>query len=625
MKGAPGLLRVALESGQPCSPGPSTLRRLVGAAGPPALALAACLLCYAAGWRGTDWSAQIYRADQAGRYGVVVWDPGWFSGNYPLNYSLVFPLAGGYLGLWPLTALSAMASAAGFDRLLINATGRRPAASWYFALTTFIEVAIGQLPTLVGEAFALGCVLILAGPGRAGPGRAGPGRAGPGPSCPGPVAPSPPRWRAGQRRALRRPALRRPAALCLGVLAGLTSPVVGSFLALALVAWGVAGALVRPRTESPMPSPPRRPRRPAPESLARAGAGVFVLAASAALPLAFPGAGYFPFSFSEAAVVVLIAAVLASPWLRAPTAVRVAAVLYGLVTAGLFAVHTQMGDNDARLAAYIGVPLVLCYLPVWAKRTPLAWRRGAFVLASIVAAALAVWDWSPVVEAFGGASDGASSVASYYKPLIEKLNRFSGGAPVKVEVPPLAHHWESAYVADRYPLARGWERQLDMAYNPIFYGSGAITAAAYRRWLLGNGVSYVALADAPLDYAATPEAALLRSGRVPGLSLLWRSASWELWKVVGSTGLADGPARVSLLQPDQMALSFSRPGTSVVKMRWTPFWSLPARSRRTACMEEAPGGWTEVSSTERGTVHASISVLGARRGRCSQAPRPASA
>ena len=609
MKGPTGLLSPPPEAGQLEPPGPTVLRRLTSVAGPPAVALAACLLCYAAGWRGTDWSAQIYRAGQAGRYGVVVWDPGWFSGNYPLNYSLVFPLAGGYLGLWPLTALSAMASAACFDRLLVRSVGRRPAASWYFALTTFIEVAIGQLPTLVGGAFALGCILVLAAPG-------------PAPSTPAPSTPAPasPGWKPGQRSALR-----WPAALSLGVLAGLTSPVVGSFLALALVAWSLAGALARPRAGSPASSPPRSPRRPPPESLARVGAGVFVLAASAVLPLAFPGAGYFPFSFSEAAAVVLIAAVLASPWLRAPAALRAGAVLYGVVTAGLFAVRTQMGDNDARLAAYVGVPLVLCYLPMWAKRAAPAWRQRAFVLAAIAAAMLAVWDWSPVVEAFGGASDGASSVASYYKPLIEKLNRFSGGAPVKVEVPPLAHHWESAYLADRFPLARGWERQLDMAYNPIFYGSGAISAAAYRRWLLGTGVSYVALADAPLDYAATAEAALLRSGRVPGLSLLWQSPSWELWKVVGSTGLADGPARVSLLRPNQLALSFSKPGTSVLKMRWTPFWSLPAKSRRTACMAEAPGGWTEVSSTEGGTVRASISVLGARHGRCSQAPPPASA
>ena len=66
-------------------------------------------------------------------------------------------------------------------------------------------------------------------------------------------------------------------------------------------------------------------------------------------------------------------------------------------------------------------------------------------------------------------------------------------------------------------LPRGWERQLDVAYNALFYNPGRLPPAAYRTWLLSNGVSFVALANAPLDYAATTEAALLRSGAVSGL------------------------------------------------------------------------------------------------------------
>lgn len=79
------------------------------------------------------------------------------------------------------------------------------------------------------------------------------------------------------------------------------------------------------------------------------------------------------------------------------------------------------------------------------------------------------------------------------------------------------HHWESAYIAPTFPVARGWERQLDVAYDPIFYLPGALTARSYPSWLLANGVSYVALPGTALDYAATSEASLLRSGRVEGL------------------------------------------------------------------------------------------------------------
>ena len=52
-------------------------------------------------------------------------------------------------------------AALSFDGLVTTAIGRRPAASWYFAVSMLVEVAIGQLPTLTGEALALGCVLVL--------------------------------------------------------------------------------------------------------------------------------------------------------------------------------------------------------------------------------------------------------------------------------------------------------------------------------------------------------------------------------------------------------------------------------------------------------------------------------
>ena len=41
---------------------------------------------------------------------------------------------------------------------------------------------------------------------------------------------------------------------------------------------------------------------------------------------------------------------------------------------------------------------------------------------------------------------------------------------VRVEVPPTANHWESAYLATQFELARGWLRQLDTTRDDIFYG-----------------------------------------------------------------------------------------------------------------------------------------------------------
>jgi hypothetical protein len=320
-----------------------------------------------------------------------------------------------------------------------------------------------------------------------------------------------------------------------------------------------------------------------------------------------------------------------------PWVLRLGALLYAATSVALFVVPTQMGDNDVRLAAYIGMPLIICYLPRpnlsrWARRgrdrddpgerSP-GPRRGRYAVpavAALVVTVLVGWDWGPIAEAFGGATDGRSSVAAFYQPLVHELDVLSNGAPVRVEVPPAAHHWESAYLAPKFSLARGWERQLDIAYDGIFYQAGPVRAAAYRSWLLADGVSYVALADAPLDYAATAEAALLRSGTVPGLVPVWRRASWELWRVTGSLGLTSGPARVQALSPRSVLIGFSAPGTSVVKLRWSPYWALSGPNAGSACLRRGPGGWTELRTAYPGQFRLQLSLVSADRGNCKASP-----
>lgn len=533
---------------------------LLSSTGPVLVALAGCAVAYVAGWRGTDWAAQVYRSGQVAHWGFITWDPGWYGGTYPLNYSVLYPLAAGYLGLWLVAGVSAAGAAFCFDRLAVGEFGRRPAGSWYFAISTVIEVAIGQLPTLAGEALALGSVLCLA------------------------------RYR--QSRA--RPTAWLGTALALGVMAGVTTPVVGAFLALALGAWALADL--------------RRAGRRVVVMEVLAAALVFV--ATAAAPLLYPGPGYFPFPFSDLIVVLAICALLASPLPGAALSVRVGAVLYGAASIGLFAVRTQMGDNDARFAAYIGVPLIICYLPGLV-------RRVGRLVAVTVAALLVVWHWTPIVETFDGAAGGPSSTAAYYEPLVNKLVHLDpAGAPVRVEIPPTVHHWESAYVAPRFPLARGWERQLDMAYDSLFYAPGPLRPSAYRSWLLANGVSYVALANAPLDYAGTAEAALLRSGKVKGLQPVWRSANWQLWKVAGSPGLVSGRAAVSSLTPRSVVVRVAAPGRDLVRVRWSRYWSLGSTAAQDACISRAPGGWTELSSSRPGEVALSLSLFNADHGHC---------
>jgi len=91
------------------------------------------------------------------------------------------------------------------------------------------------------------------------------------------------------------------------------------------------------------------------------------------------------------------------------------------------------------------------------------------------------------------------------------------------------------YVAGELPLARGWERQLDIGRNAIFYADD-LDVDAYHRWLRDNAVAFVALADAPPDPSAHAEAELVRR-RLPFLEPVWHdehcavpSNSRSMWR-----------------------------------------------------------------------------------------------
>ena len=106
---------------------------------------------------------------------------------------------------------------------------------------------------------------------------------------------------------------------------------------------------------------------------------------------------------------------------------------------------------------------------------------------------------APIRDVYRSANDPSMSV-SYYEPLLAFLGRQSG-PPFRVEIPFTKFHWEAYDVAPRFPLARGWERQLDIKYNHLFYG-GALTPATYEAWLHKLAVRFVAVSDAQLDYSA---------------------------------------------------------------------------------------------------------------------------
>jgi hypothetical protein len=130
-----------------------------------------------------------------------------------------------------------------------------------------------------------------------------------------------------------------------------------------------------------------------------------------------------------------------------------------------------------------------------------------------------------------------------------------------------------------------------------------------RAWLSDEGISLIALPDVPLDYSGKAEAALLRSGELPYVREIWRSAHWRLFEVVGATGLARSPALLTQLDDGSFTLLAPSAGTFVARVRYTPYWSL---SGHVGCIGQAAGGWTALRVPRGGPFHAVIDFSFAR-------------
>ncbi len=364
---------------------------------------------------------------------------------------------------------------------------------------------------------------------------------------------------------------RRPALAALGGIAtALASPVAALFAALA----GAALALGDPA------------RRRAGAALA-AGAALPVLA----LALAFPQGGTFPFALSSA--LPAIAAGLALAALARTPVLRAGGLLYAALCLAALVIPSPVGGNAARLGTLLALPLAaLVLLP----------RRP--VVFALLLAPLLYWTWQPAVRDWRRAAGDPTTRAAYFAPLVAALR---DAGPTRVEVPLLQSHGEAVHLAggaDWVAIARGWERQLDRARHGLFYDGAPLTPARYRRWLDEQAVGWVALpGPVPIDAAGEAEARLVARG-LPYLEERARAGPWRLFRVRGARPLATGAARLERLLAEGFVLTGSQPGTTDVRVRFTPYWALVSGS---GCVEPAPGGWTRVRTRRAGRV-----VVGAR-------------
>jgi hypothetical protein len=476
----------------------------------------------ALGWRGVDLPAQLYRVASFRAHGFAVWDSQWFGGHWTLGYSVLFPAVASVAGVAAVTLGAAALAALAFDRLATAhlGAGGRPAAA-VFAVSTAVQSAIGQLPFLTGEALALAAV-----------------------------------WAATRNR--------WTAAMALALGASLTSPLAGVFLVMALAAWMLS-------RWSDMGRRGLRAR-----AMGVIVAGLAPIATSAVL---FPGQGMMPYPVVDYLWEVMVAAGLGLIAGRGHRTIRTGAAVFVTVATGAVLVPTAVGGNIGRMEDVLALPLAVGVL--WPNRR--LYRR---VLLVAVAFPLGLSQWGPAWGAMTTDPGQPSTHGAYFAPLDAALTRLGAGGPAgRVEVVPTKFHWEAAYVAPLMPLARGWERQTDEAENPLFYGASVhLDAPTYRTWLLDNGVRFVALADAPLDFAGRAEGRLVRAG-VPGLHLVWASPQWHLYEVAGSTGIVAPPARLVTQNGDRLVIITPAAGTVLVRVRYNRDWELAAGH---GCVAPAP-------------------------------------
>ena len=515
-----------------------------------------------------DLAAHLFRAEMFKREGFAVWNNYWYSGNAVLGYSVLFPAVSATLTPQFAAALATTGTATVFTVLARRHFGERAwVGAILFGAATAADLYSGRLAFAFGALPALGAILALDS---------------------------------------ERPWL----ACALAALSALCSPVAALFAALVAAGHALGGVIATRRAAASDPAERTTARPAAVRALRVAWPGLGVIVASLAPVLIvawmFPQGGTEPFAFTTMLALLVVSAVALVLLPRDAVRLRAGVAVYALATIAIYLIPTPIGSNIARLGTFAALPLTAL---VW-------WGRRPRALALVFLPLLYI-GWGPAFrDGIAGDIDNTTTSA-FYAPLLNFLHReasMPGAAPFRTEIPFTQFHWEAYAVASRFSLARGWERQLDIHDNPIFYGD-ALTSASYDRWLHDNAVRFVAISDAAPDYSARAEVELIDRG-LPYLRLVFRSRHWRVYQVHDATPIVQGPARLQTLGPDSLTLHASRPGSVIVHLRFTSYWAL---ARGSGCV--APdGNATRLTLRRAGEVRLvtrfSLTRVGADSPRC---------
>ncbi|MFC8447533.1 MFS transporter [Kitasatospora sp. NPDC057223] len=516
-------------------PGPAALRALRGPVAAATLLAAvlhgvwALFLAHDAG----DLAAQYAWTEFTSRHPGAAYNLSWYGGMHTASYSLIAPYLMGWLGVRTAGVLAGTLSAALAARLLLRPQVARPIlpALWT-AVALWCNVASGRVTFAIGVAFGLAAVVLLFPP----------------------VARTAPRDHGGRSWAV----------LATAAPATMGSPLAGLFLLVVAAALQLTGR-----------------RR---DACVLAAGPVLVLAGTALL---FPFRGEQPFDWYVALPLVAAAVAVALLAPREWRTVRAGAAVYGAGAALAWAVPSPVGSNVERLPLLFAGTVLLAAGLRHAGSGARAGRRalaagGAFLVVAFWQAVKPAGDLAVSVPVSATAQDTA--------PLVAELRRV-GADRGRVEVVPLRSHIEASGIAPYVNLARGWNRQADVARNPLFYSAQPLTPDAYHAWLRHWGVGYVVLpADAP-DDAAVDEARIVAAGH-PWLSPVWQDDRWRLFRVADAAPLAEPPATVTRAGAAALTVEVTVAGPVLLRIPWSPWLGVRGPAGTAAACLAASGDWT---------------------------------
>ncbi|MFS4105600.1 hypothetical protein [Streptomyces sp. PD-S100-1] len=570
---------------------------------------------------GGDLAAQVAWAEFVGAYPRAPYSLSWYGGVHVGNYSLLAPQLMALGGVRTVTAVAGVVSSWLAADLFVRCGVRRPLPPALLAvLTLWCDVASGRSTFAVGVTLGLVACLVLAGTGQ-----------------------------------------RLVVAGVFAVLATLASPVAGLFLAVAGAGWllarrvGKAAVLCAPPAlvvavttllfpfSGTMPMSDGDVWRPvlfgvllallAPREwrALRCAAAVYaagvVLTALVSSPV---GSNVVRLAELFAPPVLLAALLEREAWTagrdaraarrRTQTARRTVRQAVRTARQALRAAQREAPPQAARRAegtarqapqAAWQTPQAAWQTPQAAWQTPQAARRAARVLREVALGltltlsvtwvaqhAAHVLRMSTPVPAWAAEADGVRAA----------LARLGAGR-ARVEVVPAVDHRETTVLGPDLLLARGWNRQLDVARGPLFY-DGSFSPAAYRAWLDRWAVGYVVLPDGEPDWAARDEAALVRAE--PGwLKPVWRDAHWRVYRVEDAVPLVSGAgATVVSADAAHLVVRTTRPGTVTVRVAPSPWLRTDA-----GCLSPT-GTWPHLTAPTAGEYRITTTYLPGGRTSC---------